>query len=86
MEGCLTGSGLGLQQFVDAQADVPENDRLRYTICEAARLTVLSRLARLNQERWQAEQDALAEAAARQAAITVPRIRRPRGRPRLEVI
>jgi hypothetical protein len=53
----------------------------RYTICEAARPTVLHRLARLNRERWQAEQYALAAAAAAN-----PRTRRPRGRPRLEVI
>ena len=51
---------------------LPENDRLRYTLCEEARLTVLSRLARLNRERWQAEQDALAEAAAQQAATAAP--------------
>ena len=37
---------------------LPENDRIRFTISETARLEVLRRLSRLNRERWQAEQDA----------------------------
>jgi hypothetical protein len=36
---------------------LPENDRIRFTISEPARLEVLRRLSRLNRERWQAEQD-----------------------------
>ncbi len=36
---------------------LPENDQVRYAISESARLEVLRRLARLNRERWQAEQD-----------------------------
>ena len=65
---------------------LPENDRLRFTLCEVARLTILRRLAQLNRERWQAEQQELAEAAARQAAAAPSRPHRPRGRPRLDVI
>jgi hypothetical protein len=37
---------------------LPENDRIRFTISEPARLEVLRRLSRLNRERWQAEQEA----------------------------
>lgn len=65
---------------------LPENDRLRFTLCEEARLTILRRLAQLNRARWQAEQQELAEAAARQAAAAPSQPRRPRGRPRLDVI
>ena len=39
---------------------LPENDRIRYTISEPARLEVLRRLSKLNRERWQAEQGAAA--------------------------
>ncbi len=41
---------------------LPENDRMRFTISEPARLEVLRRLSKLNRERWQAEQDAGCEA------------------------
>jgi hypothetical protein len=64
---------------------LPENDRIRYTIAEEARLEILRRLARLNRERYQEEQ---AE-AERQAAATPKRPKRTpakRGRPRLTVI
>ena len=64
---------------------LPENDRVRYTIAEDARLEVLRRLARLNRERYQEER---AE-AERQAAATPKRPKRTpakRGRPRLTVI
>ncbi|MCU0937527.1 MAG: hypothetical protein MUF66_16180 [Gammaproteobacteria bacterium] len=64
---------------------LPENDRVRYTIAEEARLEILRRLARLNRERYQEEQ---AE-AERQAAAAPNRPKRApakRGRPRLTVI
>lgn len=35
---------------------LPENDRVRFTICEEARLEILRRLSRLNRERWEEEQ------------------------------
>lgn len=44
---------------------LPENDRIRYTICEEARLEILRRISRLNREHWQQEQD---EEKARTAA------------------
>ena len=59
---------------------LPENDRIRFTISEPARLEVLRRLSRLNRERWQAEQD---------AAGTVPGSPTAPGalpRPRLELV
>jgi hypothetical protein len=53
---------------------LPENDRIRFTISESARLEVLRRLSRLNRERWQAEQEA--------ANATAPRTARPAASPR----
>ena len=47
---------------------------------------VLRRLAQLNRQRWQAEQESQTEAASRQDAAVTPRPRRPRGRPQLNVI
>jgi methylase of polypeptide subunit release factors len=64
---------------------LPENDRIRYTIAEEARLEILRRLARLNRERYEQEQ---AEAERQAAAIPKRPKRTPakRGRPRLTVI
>lgn len=39
-----------------ALSHLPESDRIRFTTCESARTEVLGRLARLNRERWLAEQ------------------------------
>jgi hypothetical protein len=36
---------------------LPENDNIRYTISEPARIEILRRLAILNKQRWQAEQE-----------------------------
>ena len=54
-----------------------ENDRVRYTISEPARLEVLRRLSKLNRERWQAEQDAGAPDAASLRAAEATTSRRP---------
>jgi hypothetical protein len=37
---------------------LPENDNIRYTISESARIEILRRLAILNKQRWQEEQNA----------------------------
>ena len=37
---------------------LPENDRIRYTVSEPARLEILKRLAALNRERWEEEEAA----------------------------
>ena len=59
---------------------LPQNDRMRFTISEPARLEVLRRLSRLNRERWQAEQVASgAVSGARAASSASPR-------PRLELV
>lgn len=56
---------------------LPKNDRMRYTICEPARLEVLRRLSRLNRERWQGEQDealaAVRDVEAARLAMKSPR-------------
>ena len=57
---------------------LPENDRIRFTISEPARLEVLRRLSRLNRERCQAEQDAA-------NAVTAPRMT-SNGRPHLTLV
>ena len=36
---------------------LPTNDNIRYTISEAARIEILRRLAILNKQRWQEEQE-----------------------------
>lgn len=54
---------LDLSHGFHAVPYLPENDRIRFTISEPARLEVLRRLSRLNRERWQAEQDAAAAPA-----------------------
>ena len=60
-------------------AKLPANDRLRFTISEAARLEVLRRLAVLNRERYQEEQDAARGLQSVQAELVAPRKRA--GRP-----
>ena len=60
-------------------ASLPANDRLRFTIAEAARLESLRRLADLNRERWREEQahaQSLAAAVAAAAPAGAPRRRR----------
>lgn len=44
---------------------LPENDRTRHTIAETTRLEILRRLSALNRERYDAEQNAAAEATPR---------------------
>lgn len=46
-------------------AYLPENDRTRHTIAETTRLEILRRLSALNRERYEAEQNAAAEATPR---------------------
>ena len=69
------------------QPYLPENDRIRYTRCEPARLEVLRRLSRLNRERWQAEQDdsaaALHDVEVARKAIAKKRMD---GRPTFELV
>jgi hypothetical protein len=55
---------------------LPERDRVRFTLCEVARLEVLQRLADLNRQQFEAEQ-AAGPAKRRSAAKTVD-LRRPR--------
>ena len=57
---------------------LPQNDRIRYTICEEARLEILRRLSQLNRERWQKEQDDLKAVAATAAGTHLTR--KPVGR------
>jgi hypothetical protein len=60
-------------------SSLPANDRVRFTISEAARLEVLRRLAALNRQRYQEEQDAAQSLQAALAEQTAPRKRA--GRP-----
>ena len=47
---------IDLEHGFHAVSYLPENDNIRYTISESARIEILKRLARLNQERWEEEQ------------------------------
>lgn len=49
---------LNLEYGFHNVAYLPENDRTRYTVSEKARLEILRRLAKLNQERYEEEQAA----------------------------
>lgn len=55
---------------------LPESDRLRYTICEDARLEILRRLAHLNRERY--EEERREAGVERQAFVTSDRPARAR--------
>jgi hypothetical protein len=57
---------------------LPESDRLRFTICEDARLEIIRRLSRLNRDRWQQEQDDENVSAA--AIATVQTLKKRSGR------
>ncbi|CAN7180219.1 Eco57I restriction-modification methylase domain-containing protein [Caballeronia sp. LjRoot31] len=54
---------------------LPEDDRVRFTICEEARLEILRRLSRLNREHYAVEQFHAATIAAKDAATKRPRKR-----------
>lgn len=60
-------------------AYIKEADKVRYTMCEPARLEVMRRLSALNRQRYQEEQDAAQSLEAAQAEQTAPRKRA--GRP-----
>ena len=47
---------IDLEHGFHAVSYLPENDNIRYTISEAARIEILKRLAKLNRERWEEEQ------------------------------
>ena len=47
---------IDLEHGFHAVSYLPENDNIRYTISEAARIEILKRLAKLNRERWEGEQ------------------------------
>jgi hypothetical protein len=47
---------IDLEHGFHAVGYLPENDNIRYTISEAARIEILKRLAKLNHERWEEEQ------------------------------
>ncbi|CAJ4898397.1 Type I restriction-modification system methyltransferase subunit [Burkholderia pseudomallei] len=58
---------------------LPNNDQVRYTICEEARLEILRRLSRLNRVRFEsevAEEDSLLTLTMAQRASKTPRVRR----------
>ncbi len=64
---------------------LPENDRIRFTICEEARIEILRRLSRLNRERYEEEQRQ-AE-AERQGRVPDGTVRPRRGKkPKLDVV
>jgi hypothetical protein len=56
-------------------ASLPANDRVRFTMSEAARLEVLRRLSTLNRERFQEEADAARSLEAAQAELKTSRKR-----------
>lgn len=70
---------LRLEHGFHEVASLPANDRMRFTISEAARLEVLRRLSALNRQRYQEEQDAARSLEAAQAERAAPRKRA--GRP-----
>jgi len=57
-------------------AYLPENDRIRFTICESARVEVLRRLADLNRQRYQEEVDRGLhdDAVARVKSVARPKV------------
>ena len=68
-----------------AMPHLPENDRIRYTICEDARLEILRRLSRLNRARYMEEQRHAEEVRQAQATDRPTRVRRGK-KPKLDVI
>lgn len=64
---------LNLDHAFHEVASLPANDRVRFTISEAARLEVLRRLSALNRQRYQEEQDAARSMGAAQVERTAPR-------------
>ncbi|KVO06442.1 hypothetical protein WJ71_09560 [Burkholderia ubonensis] len=54
---------------------LPENDRVRFTICEEARLEILRRLSQLNRERYAAEELEAMETTGDRIASTLSRKR-----------
>ncbi|MCG5078688.1 Eco57I restriction-modification methylase domain-containing protein [Paraburkholderia tagetis] len=60
---------------------LPENDRVRFTICEESRLEVLRRLARLNRQRYEDEHRESLERT--DSLVTVNSFNRPLRRPRV---
>ena len=72
-------SDLRLDHAFHEVTSLPANDRLRFTVSEAARLECLRRLAELNRQRCREEQAAAQSLQAAQAELVTPR-RRP-GRP-----
>jgi hypothetical protein len=64
---------------------LPENDCIRYTVCDDARLEILRRLSRLNRERY--EEERKQAESERQAQETHRPARKRRGKkPKLGVI
>jgi hypothetical protein len=49
---------------------LPENDRVRFTVSEPARLEILRRLAKLNRDRWEAEQQQVANSLLEELGAT----------------
>ena len=49
---------IDLEHGFHAVSYLPDNDNIRYTISEPARIEILRRLAQLNRQRWQEEQEA----------------------------
>lgn len=50
-------SDLNLEHSFHAVSYLPENDRVRFTISESARVEVLRRLSKLNRERYNEENE-----------------------------
>lgn len=50
-------NNIGLEHGFHAVGYLPENDNIRYTISEAARIEILKRLFALNKQRWEQEQE-----------------------------
>ena len=48
---------IDLEHGFHAVSYLPDNDNIRYTISEPARIEILRRLAQLNRQRWQKEQN-----------------------------
>lgn len=49
---------IDLEHGFHAVSYLPDNDNIRYTVSEPARIEILRRLAQLNRQRWQEEQEA----------------------------